>query len=68
LEICEARDVKGLYKKARSGDLKDFTGINGGYEPPSNPDIEIKTVGHKVDDCVGVIYEYLLKLITYKNT
>lgn len=43
LEICEARDVKGLYKKARAGEIKDFTGINAPYEKPVNPDIEVKT-------------------------
>lgn len=68
LEVCEARDVKGLYKKARSGDLKDFTGINGGYEPPSNPDIEILTVGHTVEECVSDIYNYLIGKIIYKNS
>lgn len=43
LEVCESRDVKGLYKKARAGEIKNFTGIDAPYEAPENPDIEIKT-------------------------
>ena len=44
IEIAEARDVKGLYKKARAGQLKNFTGIDSPYEPPENPDIRVNTV------------------------
>jgi adenylylsulfate kinase len=43
LEVCEKRDVKGLYKKARSGEIKNFTGINDPYEPPLNPEVECRT-------------------------
>jgi len=43
LDVCEERDVKGLYKKARKGEIKDFTGISAPYEPPINPTIEIET-------------------------
>lgn len=43
LEVCEERDVKGLYKKARAGEIKDFTGISAPFEAPINPTIEIKT-------------------------
>jgi len=43
LEVCEERDVKGLYKKARTGEIKNFTGISSAYEAPLNPSIEIKT-------------------------
>ena len=43
LDICEQRDVKGLYKKARCGEIKDFTGIDASYEPPLSPDYEIRT-------------------------
>jgi adenylylsulfate kinase len=42
LEVCEARDVKGLYEKARKGEIKDFTGINAPFEPPKNPRLEIR--------------------------
>ncbi len=46
LEVCEARDVKGLYKKARAGQIKDFTGITSAYEAPPSPDLHIDT-GHQ---------------------
>ena len=50
LEICETRDVKGLYKKARAGEIKGFTGIDSPYEAPQNPDIEILTEKLTVDE------------------
>ena len=52
LEACEHRDTKGLYGKARRGELKDFTGIDSPYEVPDNPDIIIDTENKKVDECV----------------
>jgi len=59
LEICEQRDVKGLYKKARAGEVKNFTGIDSPYETPKNPDITIKTDKMSVDEGVAM----LVKLI-----
>ena len=55
LEECERRDVKGLYAKARAGEIKNFTGINAPYEAPKNPDIEIDTTKHSVADSVLMI-------------
>ncbi|MCG7957347.1 MAG: adenylyl-sulfate kinase [Candidatus Thiodiazotropha endolucinida] len=55
LEVCESRDVKGLYKKARAGEIKEFTGISSPYEPPSKPEINIKTADREVADCVNEI-------------
>jgi len=52
---CEKRDVKGLYKKARLGEIKNFTGINAPYEAPKNPDIEIKTEQFTVEESVTKI-------------
>lgn len=52
LEICEQRDVKGLYKKARKGELKNFTGIDSPYERPSNADVVIKTESVSVEEAV----------------
>lgn len=63
LEICEARDVKGLYKKARKGEIKGFTGIDAPYEAPVNPSIEVKTENMTIDESVEVIYNYLLDVI-----
>ncbi|MCG7897188.1 MAG: adenylyl-sulfate kinase [Candidatus Thiodiazotropha lotti] len=59
LEVCESRDVKGLYKKARAGEIKDFTGISSPYEPPSKPEITIKTADREVADCVNEIISSL---------
>ncbi|MFN8578768.1 MAG: adenylyl-sulfate kinase [Candidatus Sericytochromatia bacterium] len=60
LEHCEKRDIKGLYKKARSGELKQFTGIDSPYEIPSNPELVINTESKNIEECVNEIYEYLL--------
>jgi adenylyl-sulfate kinase len=57
LQECEQRDTKGLYKKARQGEVKDFTGIDSPYEPPINPDIIIDTQDKSVSDCVQLILE-----------
>jgi len=59
LEECENRDVKGLYKKARAGEIKEFTGVNDPYEKPENAEIVIKTEGKTVDECSGEIIDYL---------
>lgn len=55
LEVAEARDVKGLYKKARSGALKNFTGVDSPYEPPENPEIRVNTVEMTVDEAADAI-------------
>jgi len=60
LQECEKRDVKGLYKKARAGDLKDFTGIDSPYEPPEAPEIELNTENLTVDQAVNVIVKAIL--------
>lgn len=65
LEVCEARDVKGLYQKARSGIIKNFTGIDAPYEAPENPALEIRTDQMDVDEAVQKVYTYLLPFITY---
>ncbi len=56
LEVCEIRDVKGLYAKARKGEIKDFTGINAPYEAPENPDIEVITDNSTIEESVELIY------------
>ncbi len=57
LEICERRDVKGLYKKARCGEITNFTGIDDPYEPPLNPDIECKTDCETFRECVNKVMQ-----------
>jgi len=59
LNVVEERDPKGLYKKARAGEIKDFTGISAPYEEPENPEIHIKTQETPVEDAVRIIFEYL---------
>ena len=59
LEVCESRDVKGMYKKARSGEIINFTGVNGEYETPSNADLEIDTEKYSLDEEVMKIIQYL---------
>lgn len=59
LEECERRDVKGLYKKARTGEIKNMTGISSPYEAPDKPDIEIKTEEVTIKDAVDRIVNYI---------
>jgi len=64
LEVCEKRDTKGLYKKARSGEIKDFTGISSPFEAPVNPDIEIDTSVTPIKDAVDLIFDAVIDRIT----
>lgn len=59
LEECERRDVKGLYKKARAGEIKNFTGIDAPYENPENPDLEIKTEKENLEAAIKRIVLHL---------
>ncbi|SRR6056297_1941629 len=59
LEVCEQRDPKGLYKKARSGEIPLFTGITDPYEEPLDPHLEVRTDQHSVEECVEQIINYL---------
>lgn len=64
IEVCEQRDVKGLYKKARAGEIKNFTGIDSPFEAPQNPSIEVKTHIDSLDDCLSQIIDQLLPKIS----
>ncbi len=59
LEVCEQRDVRGLYKKARAGEISDFTGISAPYEEPEHPEIMVDTSKLSLDKCVTIIFDYL---------
>jgi adenylylsulfate kinase len=59
LSVCESRDPKGLYKKARAGEIKNFTGIDSAYELPENPEVHIKTAEKSVEECAKQVVEYL---------
>jgi len=61
IEVCEQRDIKGLYAKARRGEIKDFTGIDDPYEPPENPEVVLDTVNHSPEDNAGQILDYLIE-------
>jgi adenylylsulfate kinase len=61
IEECERRDVKGLYKKARSGEIKNLTGVSAPYEAPVNPDLEVITDGHSIEENVKNILEFITK-------
>ena len=63
LETCEKRDVKGLYKKARSGEIKNFTGIDAEYEKPNNPNLEIDTTQLSIDQSIEIILKNILSQI-----
>jgi bifunctional enzyme CysN/CysC len=62
LEVCEQRDTKGLYAKARAGEIRDFTGVNAPYEPPENPEIELRAAQFTVEECVSRIVAFLAAL------
>ncbi len=70
LETCEKRDPKGLYKKARDGKIKNFTGIDSPYEPPKNAQIHIKNDNISIDEACQKIIDYLIKkkYIQWSNT
>jgi len=60
LDVCEKRDVKGLYAKARRGEIKSFTGIDSPYEKPVNPEIVVRSAEESIEDSVNKILEYLI--------
>jgi adenylylsulfate kinase len=64
LEVCEQRDTKGLYQKARAGIIKDFTGISAPFEPPGNPDLEIDTSQLGIKESVDLIFATIIDRIT----
>lgn len=66
LEECERRDVKGLYKKARAGEIADFTGISAPYEPPLNPDLEIKTEEMSIEDATRKVFDFVMSKLSIK--
>lgn len=63
IEVCEQRDVKGLYQRARKGEISNFTGIDSPFEIPANPDIRVSTHLQDLDDCTEQVVDYLLPRI-----
>jgi adenylyl-sulfate kinase len=66
IEVCERRDVKGLYKKARAGQLKNFTGVDSPYEPPSHPNVKIPTDQMTKEDAIKILISIVEEKIKLK--
>ena len=64
LDVAEQRDVKGLYKKARAGEIRNFTGIDSPYEPPLDPELRLDTVGRTPEEAA----EEILRFLTFRGT
>lgn len=64
IEVCERRDVKGLYKRARAGQIKNFTGISAIYENPTNPDLILNTELYSVQECVSKCVQMLASAVS----
>ena len=62
-EVCEQRDVKGIYKKARNGEIKNFTGLDAPFEAPKNPSVEVHTDQKSLEECKNEILEAIYKRI-----
>ena len=63
LDVCETRDVKGLYKRARAGEIAEFTGISSPYEEPENAELEIDTESH-LEECADEVFNYISKAVS----
>ncbi|MDC0204200.1 adenylyl-sulfate kinase [Flavobacteriales bacterium] len=61
LSVCETRDPKGLYKKARAGEIKGFTGIDAPYEAPLNPELIVETDKNDIEACAQIVIDYLVE-------
>ena len=59
--MCEERDVKGLYRRAKKGEIKEFTGISSPYEEPTHPELVINTAAQTIDESVDQILKYLMQ-------
>lgn len=67
IEVCETRDVKGLYQKARAGQIAEFTGISSPYERPENPELIVDTANMALETCVDTVVNYLIEQEVVKN-
>ncbi len=65
LEVCEQRDVKGLYKKAREGKITQFTGIDSVFEKPKHADVTVDTVNNTAEECARKIFEFVKPVVLY---
>ena len=67
LEVCEQRDVKGLYAKARAGEISDFTGISAPFEAPGNPELDVPTHTMSIEEAAAMVVAYIIPKITGDN-
>jgi adenylylsulfate kinase-like enzyme len=67
LSTCEERDPKGLYKRARRGEIDDFTGISAPYEPPNLPELTVDTMQYSIEECIDILSEYVSKKFAMAN-
>ena len=67
LSVCEERDVKGLYRRAKAGEIKEFTGISSPYEQPKQAELVVETGEKSIDECVDQILEYLIERGVYER-
>ncbi|HAC21451.1 MAG TPA: adenylyl-sulfate kinase [Porphyromonadaceae bacterium] len=67
LEVCEQRDVKGLYKKARAGEIKEFTGISSPFEAPMQPNLRIDTSIQEIEQSISQLLDYVLPIVTLED-
>lgn len=67
LDVCEERDTKGLYAKARKGEIKNFTGISAPFDPPEKPNIVVKTDEQTIEESVNAVLDYILPKIEFKG-
>ena len=63
IEVCESRDVKGLYKKARRGEITGFTGIDSPYEPPAKPDLILDTTSENITETIEAAFNFIRPMI-----
>ncbi len=63
---CEKRDVKGLYAKARKGEINDFTGVNAPFEIPAKPDLEVLTKGKSIEECLNELLGFCIPIVNFK--
>ncbi|MCS6822817.1 MAG: adenylyl-sulfate kinase [Cytophagaceae bacterium] len=68
IEVCESRDVKGLYRKARNGEIKNFTGLDAPFEAPEHANVEVRTDLYPLEDCLEQILRPLYEKIKFSNT
>lgn len=66
LKVCEERDIKGLYKKARAGEIKGFTGIDSPYESPKDPHLEVRTAELSIEEATNKIYSFIKPVVKIK--